>query len=69
MEIKSFDDYRSSKYKPILNSHSDSHLQDFLTETTREVCSVLDTEVITVEKPNKPRNIVATLFIILPKAP
>ena len=53
MEIDSFADYRSSKYKPILNSHPDSHLQDFLTETTREVCSVLDTEVITVEEPQQ----------------
>lgn len=47
MEIKSFQDYRDSKYKPILNSHSDRCLQDFLTAPTRQVCSVLDTEVIT----------------------
>jgi hypothetical protein len=48
MEIKSFEDYRSSKYKPILNSHSNRHLQAFLTDSTKQVCSVLDTEVITV---------------------
>ena len=53
MEIKSFADYRNSKCKQILNSHSDSHLQDFLTETTREVCSALDTDVITVEEPQQ----------------
>ena len=53
MEIKSFADYRNSKYKPILNSHSDSHLRDFLTETTREVCFVLDTNVIAVEEPQQ----------------
>jgi len=46
MEIKSFSDYRNSKYKPILNSHSDRHLQEFFTEPTRQICSVLDTEVI-----------------------
>src|SRR5487761_330723 len=48
MEIKSFQDYRDSKYKPILNSHSDRYLQDFLTDPTRQICSVLDTEVITI---------------------
>jgi hypothetical protein len=53
MEIKSFADYRNSKYKQILNSHSDYHLRDFLTETTREVCSVLDTDVIAVEEPQQ----------------
>jgi hypothetical protein len=53
MEIKSFADYRSSKYKQILNSHSDSHLREYLTQTTREVCYVLDTEVIAVEEPQQ----------------
>ena len=46
IEIKSFSDYRNSKHKPILNSHSDRHLQEFFTEPTRQICSVLDTEVI-----------------------
>ncbi|MDG6906835.1 MAG: hypothetical protein JRN20_13725 [Nitrososphaerota archaeon] len=46
MEVNSFADYRNSQYREILRAHGNSDLGEFLTEKTRQVCDVLDVDVI-----------------------
>ena len=46
MEVRSFDDYRNSPYKPVLDTVSwGSPYADYFTEPTKHVCTILGTKV------------------------
>ena len=53
MAIRSFDDYRNSPYKPILNTVIGSGLSDYFDQETIFVCSALNLPVFGVEEENR----------------